>query len=465
MVRFMIAGWIAVLAWASASGAWAAPRNVMMIVADDLGRDMGCYGHPVIKTPNIDRLASEGTRFTGAYCTTASCSASRSVILTGLFNHANGQYGLFHAAHAFRTHEWVRGLPRLLGEAGYRTACLGKYHVGPDSAYGFGELATQGLEGNRGPEGFASQARRVIGEADAQQQPFFVYACSADPHRDFGNSRSYRGETPVKYAADDMIVPPWLPDTPACRGELAEYAQAASRFDQVVGQLLAVLEDTGHAGDTLVLVLSDNGPAFPGAKTTVYEPGIRLPLVVRQPQWAADAAVRGVVSDALVSWVDLAPTILDYAGVAPPDYGLQGRSFLSILAEAGRPAGWNELFASHSFHEVQMYYPMRVVREGPYKYILNVAHELPFPFASDLYGSATWQEALASDRPLYGKRRVEDYVHRPRHELYDLDADPDELVNLADRPEHAERLQAMQATLRAWQAATKDPWASKWRYE
>jgi N-sulfoglucosamine sulfohydrolase len=259
-----------------------------------------------------------------------------------------------------------------------------------------------------------------------------------------------------------VIVPRFLPDTPTCRAELAQYYESVSRVDTGVGRLIDILKQAGRYDDTLIIYISDNGIPFPGAKTTVYEPGLRLPCIVRNPE----ESKRGVTNEAFVSWVDIAPTILDFAGVkAAPRAKPHGRSFLPILGEK-TPEGWDEMYASHTFHEVTMYYPMRVVRDGQFKLIWNVAHALPFPFASDLWGSATWQDAFRRGEGfLYGKRTINSYLHRPQFELYDLKSDPDEVHNLAGDPMHGQTLAALQEKLRAFQRRTGDPWELKWERE
>jgi N-sulfoglucosamine sulfohydrolase len=450
----------------------AAPRNVVLVVVDDQGRDAGCYGNPVVRTPNLDRLAAEGTRFDYAFCTTASCSASRSVILTGLQNHANGQYGHQHAYHHFRSFDRIKSLPVLLSEAGYRTARIGKLHVDPPEVYRFDrELPANA----RNAVQMAERCREVVAANDPR--PFFLYFCPADPHRSgqvaaelpgkpdrFGNRpQGYPGVKQMVYDPKEVIVPPFLPDTPECRAELAQYYQAVSRLDQGLGRLVEVLKEAGKYDDTLIVYLSDNGIAFPGAKTTLYEPGMRLPCVVRSP----DQRRRGVVSNAMITWADLAPTILDYAGALPKqphNPAFHGRSFLGVLDQSD-PRGWDEVYASHTFHEITMYYPMRVVRTRQYKLLWNIAHGLPYPFASDLWVSATWQGVRQRGERLYGKRTVEAYVHRPAFELYDLKADPDEIHNLAGDPAHAAVLEQLKAKLRAFQKRTGDPWILKWEYE
>jgi len=437
-------------------------QNVVLMVSDDQGLDMGCYGNSAIKTPHMDRLAEQGTRFRHAFCTTASCSASRSVILTGLYNHANGQFGHAHGFHDFTTHSWVQSLPKLLSEAGYRTCSIGKYHVKPREVYPFDVYANQGIPGGaRNPVAMADNAEAFIRQED--DRPFFLYFCTVDPHRareGFANDRNYPGVTPVEYAPEDVIVPPFLPDRPEVRRELAEYYQAVSRVDQGVGRLMEVLADTGHWDDTLFIYISDNGIPFPGAKTTLYEPGMRLPLLVRSPKHGKP----GNICNAMVTWADITPTILDYAKAKSPDYPLQGRSFLNVLDQE-MPESRDEIYASHTFHGVSEYYPMRVIRTRRYKCIFNIAHPLPFPFASDLYACPTWQSVLERDAAMYGPRRVEDYIHRPEYELYDLETDPNEIHNLADDPQHADVLQELQAKLRTWQEKTKDPWVHKYEYE
>jgi len=457
------------------------PKNVVLFVVDDHGLQAGCYGDEVVKTPHLDALAKEGTRFTRAFCTTASCSASRSVILSGIHNHANGQYGHQHSYHHFAAFDTVQSLPVILANNGYRTCSIGKYHVAPESVFHFQKYYNDGVQGNRNSVRMAQNARRFIEEKDPR--PFFLYFCTSDPHRGsgpggFSNDKEYPGVTPVKYDPKDIVVPPWLPNQPEVKRELAEYYQAISRLDQGLGVLVKALKETGNWDNTLILYLSDNGPPFPGAKTTLYEPGMRLPLVVRLP----GQQNAGGASDVMVNWADLAPTILEYCGVEHPAarsakkdaaannrrrpriMPMQGRSFLSAIGNE-KAKGPEEVYASHTFHEIQMYYPMRVIRTERFKYILNLAHQLPYPFASDLYASPTWQGVLKRGDSQFGRRSVRSYLQRPRHELFDLKDDPHETRNLADDPAHADALKTLQDKLKEWQQRTRDPWIVKYKYE
>ena len=435
-------------------------KNVVLLIADDQGLDLGCYGNPVIQTPNQDRLAARGVRFTHAFATVASCSPSRSVMFTGLFNHTSGQYGLSHDYHNFHAQPRVQSLPALLKEAGYRTGIVGKFHVKPESYYPFDYLVGGGqLGGNRDVARMAEKAKEFFTEDP--DTPFYLHVGFSDPHRagsGFANERDYQGIQRIRYSPSDIVLPSHLPDTPEARQEMAEYYESVSRLDQGIGLILEALEATGRDGDTLVIFVSDNGIPFPGAKTTLYEPGVHLPMIVSSPE----PSRRGLVNHAMVSFIDLVPTILDWTGAPGPTYELPGRSILPIL-EQENAEGWDEVFLSHTFHEVTMYYPVRAVRTRKHKYIKNLFPELTYPFPSDLWASATWQSILKGKLTHMGSRRVEDYLHRPAEELYDLENDPDEVKNLAADARYAPILRDLRGRLDDFQNRTDDPWNKRVR--
>jgi N-sulfoglucosamine sulfohydrolase len=438
----------------------AAGRNVVLMIGDDHGLDAGCYGHPVIRTPGLDRLAAQGTRFTHGFAAVSSCSPSRSVLFTGMFNHTTGQYGLAHAKHNFYSFTNLPTLPKLLRDAGYRTALVGKYHVKPEGTYPFEILRSPG--GGRNVAAMAEAAKAFM--AEASNSPFLLVVGYVDPHRGgsgkgFGNEGTYPGIERVRYAPEDMVVPPFLPDTPEARAELAEYAESVSRMDTGINLMLDAIADSGRAEDTLVIYVSDNGIAFPGAKTTLYDPGIHLPLLIASPRQGSG----GLVNRAMVSWVDIAPTILEWAGVEAPEQ-VAGRSLLPIL-EQEDPTGWDTVYASHTFHEVHQYYPMRMIRTREYKYILNPAHPLEFPLASDLWNSTTWQGILRRGDKRYGQRTVEALLNRPKEELYDLRSDPHETRNLVTESGSQAVLADLRQRLRDWQERTEDPWITKYERE
>jgi N-sulfoglucosamine sulfohydrolase len=264
------------------------------------------------------------------------------------------------------------------------------------------------------------------------------------------------------------------------RAEIAEYYQSIARLDRGVGRLIDLIANAGSDRDTVILYLSDNGGAFPVAKTTLYDPGMQLPLIVStipaadrsdspdngtgtEPVSSAAVSSSGVSCDALVSWADLAPTVLDLAGAGELGAAMFGESLLPLLEHPESP-GRDHVFASHCFHQVTNYYPMRVVRTHRWKFIYNIAWKLDFPTASDIHMSASWQATLRESGTL-GLREVDTYLHRPRFELYDLEADPLELHNVAEAPEQAEQIAEFVTLVQNFQIETSDPWFHKWIYE
>ena len=440
-----------------APAAAAAPPNVVLLVADDLGNEVGCYGDTAARTPNIDALAAAGTRFPLGFASVSSCSPSRATLLTGQPTHQCGQYGLAHPPHNFFSFPKAKSLPGLLAPAGYRSAVVGKFHVQPKEVYPFDEVIPAD---GRNPVAMAEKSRKFI--ADCDGKPFFLLVGFTDPHRaakGFANDEKYPAGVPDKpFDPAALPVPYHLPDQPDVRADLADYYQSVTRMDDGVGRVLKVLDDTKTAGNTLVIFVSDNGIPFPGAKTTLYDAGIRLPFIVRKP-----GQKPGVVCEAMASFTDVAPTVLDWAGVKPPA-ALKGRSLLPVL-EQEKPAGWDTVYASHQFHEVTMYYPMRAVRTRTHKLIRNLAPPLEYPSASDLWNSATWQGILKRGDTMMGSRSVAAFLHRPAEELYDLSADPNELVNLAADPKAAGVLADLRAKLHGWRTATADPWLIKDKHE
>lgn len=437
-----------------------ASKNVLLLIADDLGKQLGCYGHPHIKTPNIDKLASEGVRFDKAFASTASCSGSRSTIYTGLHTHQNGQYGLNSGKHHFMTFDHVESGPFLFAKHGVRTGIIGKVHVGPDAVYPW-EWRAESL--SRDVWWSAQRAKEFFQVSKDDRRPFVLTVGYHDPHRDrtrggFGNDEPVNDRIQsVRYRPEDMAVPEFLSDTPGARQELASYAEAISRLDQGVGFILQELEDAGLAKDTLVIFMSDNGPPFMNSKTTLYDAGICLPLIVKRPD------SRRSVNPNLASYVDILPTMLDWvlgSASAEPRKQLSGRSFLSTLSNGEKLDDCDHVFGSHTFHESTNYWPTRFIRTRQYKYHRNIAWRLDFPFANDIYGSLTWEDIrnAESTPKRIGKRNLKDYFFRPAEELYDLENDPDEIVNLAKNEAYLGVLEQLRARLEDWQRRTNDPW-------
>ena len=427
------------------------PKNVLYLIADDWSPLAGCYGSPVVKTPYTDLLAKRGVVFRHAFCTSPSCAVSRANILTGHYSHTHGQYGHCHGIHGFRTHASMRSLVQCLNEAGYLTALIGKGHVQPQSVYPFERQP--GLDHRDGVQ-FRDHLRETIAAADADGRPFYAHLGFADPHRGFvGPNRQEWPENPaVRYDPAEVPVPDFLPDLPEVREDLAEYYQCISRLDGSIGLALRVLEETGHVDDTLVVCTSDHGMPFPGAKASPFESGHHVPLIVAAPGLSAG----GHTNAALVNHSDHMPTILDWCGVAAPD-DLPGRSLLPILDQE-RPAGWDRTFYAHNFHEITNYQPYRVIRTRRFKYVRNLAWQLPRPFPSDLFDSPTWQAVRAAGIDQLGRRPRAVTEQAAAEELYDLEADPAEGHNLIDAAEHAAVVAELRSQLTVFRERTRDPW-------
>ncbi|MGR3662966.1 MAG: sulfatase family protein [Paracoccaceae bacterium] len=429
-------------------------RNILLLIADDLGRMTGCYGETAISTPNIDKLAHEGTRFDMAFTSTASCSASRSVIYSGLHTHENGQYGLNHDHHHFVTFGDVETAPALMNAQGYLTGIIGKIHVGPDEIYPW-KICKE--SGSRDVRWVANEASEFLENVQHQGQPFFLTIGFVDPHRDmtrsgFGNE-DFAGLETLDISPDDVIVPPFLSDLPEVRFELAEYYRSVYRLDQGIGFVLAALEKSGMAEDTMVVFLSDNGAPFLNSKTTLYDAGVHLPLIMRVPGYKS-----GVANPNLVSFTDILPTFLDWTGADIPAGKRKGRSLLSILECETLLDDWQSVCGSHTFHEITNYYPTRFLRTPRYKYHRNVAWQLDFPFSGDLYGSLSWQGIRNQEPVKIGERPIKNYIHRPPEELYDLQEDPREVKDLSQSATHQDLLLELREKMEIWQRETNDPW-------
>ena len=435
------------LALTSAAGLQAQPErrsNLLLIVADDLGLSLGCYDDRNARTPNLDKLASEGVRFTHAFATTASCSPSRSVMLTGLYNHQNGQYGLAQADHNFHLKSTVKPFAKIAKEAGYQTGVIGKFHVNPPQQF---DWDTRQEGDTFDVDSLHQRVQQFTTQAAAKNKPFYLHVGFGDPHR--GPGGRFHVDRKTSFDANEIKVPPFLADTPAAREDLAEYYEAVKRLDRGVGLIVETLRASGQLDNTLLVFISDNGMPFPNAKTNLYDSGVRLPMIARGAGLPA-----GKITNAMASWIDLVPTFLDAASLpARPD--LPGRSWLAA-ARSENPTGWDRVFLSHTFHGVNMFYPIRGIRTRRHKYLRNLNPEIEFLHATDLASSPAWQ---GRNRALpMGKRQLQDYLHRPAEELYDLQSDPDEIVNLAAQPLHKATLDSLKTQVNQWLTETKDPW-------
>ena len=413
--------------------------NIVFIIADDIGwNDIGCYGNPVVKTPNIDRLASEGLQFTNAFLTASSCSPSRCSIISGKYPHSTGAAELHTPLPASEI-----PFPLLLKESGYYTAQAGKWHFGPEVHRAF-DLHTDGNDAKNGNSG--SELWIPFLKDRPTDKPFFFWFASHDAHRPWGADKFHITHDPA-----DIQIPPWFADTPETRQDMVSYYNEIARFDDFVGKVRAELERQGVLDKTIIIVMSDNGSPFPRCKTRVYDSGMKTPLVVF---WPLGITAKGAVTESLVSAVDIAPTILQLAGVEVPE-GYQGKSFVPILNDPSA-AIRSIVFAEHNWHDYEAH--ERMVRTSDFLYVRNARPHLTNGGPADSKGSAT-QHALnrVRDRGELTPAQADIFVApRPQEELYDVKKDPLQLVNIASLPEYRDMLIAMRNLLDDWQSGTGD---------
>lgn len=429
--------------------------NVLLLVSDDQGLVLGCYGEPGVQTPNLDLLAGEGLRFISAYATCAVCTPSRSALYTGRYAVASGVTGFGPVAG---------GVPvwgEVLAEAGYRTGLIGKLGARPIARFPFDFSARTSPDdpAGRSVAWHVGALQEFLGQDDGR--PFCLVVNFRDSHYPFpsdGAPTGWPGDDVGPQDPSQVRVPPQLVDTPAVRAELAAYQDGLRRMDTTVGALLGVLGTFGRTQDTLVLFTSDNGPPWPFAKTTLYEAGVHMPLLARWP-----GVVEPGTEERMVSLLDLLPTVLELAPrqVSLP---LDGRSLVPLLrGEPGVEVDWREfLFTSHTGHRREPEVPSRAVRMGDWKYIRNLRPELRFENAVMLT-SVTWRamvEAAATDPAV--AEAVERFQLRPAEELYHLDVDPHEQVNLAGDPQHGARLEQLRRRLREHLEEIGDPLLAEW---
>lgn len=409
--------------------------NILYLHSHDTGRYIQPYGHAV-PTPNLQRLAGQGVLFRQAFCAAPTCSPSRAGLLTGQAPHSCGQYGL--ANLDFNLRDVEKHLAHTLHDAGYATALFGIQHLHRDPALLGYDVIAEAREGAPEPGEYAkypssqttTHAIRFLERAP--RQPFFMSVGYFETHRPFSPPAA---EDDARY----NLPPAPLPDTPATRQDMAGFKASARLLDRHMGAVLAALDASGLAENTLVICTTDHGIAFPWMKCTLTDHGIGVMLIVRGPGGFAG----GAVSDALVSHIDLYPTLCALAGIPAPPW-VQGRSLLPLV-RGETDAIHDSIFAEVNYHVA--YEPQRAVRTVRYKYIRHfgardrvyTANIDPGPSKAELQGYGLAGRPIAHEQ------------------LYDLMFDPQERHNLAGEAEMQAVLATMRARLDAWMRSTDDP--------
>ena len=401
--------------------------NILYLHSHDTGRYVQPYGHQV-PTPNIQRLADQGILFRQAFAAAAVCSGSRAALLTGQASHTTGMLGLAH--RGYRLADTSRHLAKTLHDNRYYTALLGEQHLSADPEE-IGYEHTIVVDSFHAETVAPAAVELIAGVPD--DRPFFLSIGFFETHREYFEPTSVRD---ALYSAP----PANLPDTPETRRDVAAFKASARSLDHGVGAVLNALDQRGVADNTLVILTTDHGIPFPGAKATLYDRGIGVLLIMRGP----GGFHGGKVLDSLVSQIDLFPTICEVAELPDPEW-LQGRSILPVVRGDVLEVN-EEIFAGITFHAA--YEPQRAVRTRRYKYVCRFDHDHTTVVLPNVDDSPSKDVLLANG-----------WTERPiaEEQLYDLIFDPNEATNLVDDPAYQEIRAELRGRLERWMQETSDP--------
>lgn len=406
------------------------PNIVIMISDDQSSFDLGCYGNKVIQTPNIDKLASEGMRFTRAYVSSPQCSPSRGSLLTGRFSHSTGSSRL----HIPVLPE-IPTIVNLLKENGYFTGAYRKTHQ---------PLIQEQFDfyGND-EEPFNS-----FFEKRPKEKPFFLWFGSNEPHRPPQGYESSKEKISVN--PDDISVPEFLPDSKEVRNDMAYYYDRLNKFDSECGEIIKLLEKNNLIENTIVIVTSDNGMPFPRAKATLYESGIKVPLIIK---WASKIPANKE-SNELINLIDLVPTLLE---VSETNFKgtLDGKSILPIFLNKNYKSS-SYIFSERNWHD--NWQPSRCIISDKYKLIMNFRLDVGYLPALDIKESLSYSSILKlkKENKLIGNLNWYNNNSTPFYEFYDLEKDPFEWKNEIDNPQFADIIDEMKSALSDWMINTYD---------
>ncbi len=426
------------------------PYNIVLFIADDLGvNDIGPYGNKIVRTPNLNAFSKGSLLFTRAFASSPTCTPSRSSIYTGLMPIRHGAHGNHGGVSA-----GTQSLVQYLQPMGYRVAIAGKLHVGPEDVFPFERISKTNVvePGHEKQLGLNYDLNfEPVDKWLSQQQqnkPFMLIVADHSPHVVWPEKATYDPK--------DVDIPAKHIDTKETRMSRARYYTDVTKMDNNVGKLLNSLEKNGLSKNTIVIFVADQGPQWPFAKWTLYDDGIKTPLMVRWP----GIVKAGTKTGALVSLADLVPTIVEAAGGKAPQ-NIDGQSFLPVI-RGTQDTHREYVFATHTGDRLMNRAPARMLRTNKYKYILNLAPEILYTThmdkAKDHDGGReywdSWREKSFNDP--HAASVLWRYHNRPKEELYDVETDPNEMRNLAAEPKYAKLIEAYRKTLAEWRMQQKD---------
>ena len=417
--------------------------NFLFILADDVTyNDLGCFGGKNVKTPNIDRLASEGIRFNRAYSAMSMCAPFRGELYTGLYPVRNG-IAWNHSIAKPST----KSICHYLRQLKYRVGLVGKKHASPADVFDFEKLKM--------PLAGPDAAKFITRDT---KEPFCLFVCSHNAHP------PWRSGDVSKIDREGMSLPPVIHDNPITRKTFAAYLAEVEALDKEVGAILAMLRETGQADNTMVIFSSEQGWDFAFGKWTNWDIGVHSAMIARWPSRIKG----GQETDALVQIADIVPTFIDAAGGDPADYDLDGVSFLDVL-EGKSNRHRRYVYGLHNNVPEGDPYPIRSIRDDEYHYIVNLNYKQPYhekhlmsEKLANRYDLQWWQalKNAAENGDASAKKLYEKYHNRPAEELYRVDEDPWEMNNLADKPQYAKIKKRLLTELHRWMDKQNDPGAA-----
>jgi N-sulfoglucosamine sulfohydrolase len=411
--------------------------NIILIIADDVSwDDIGCYGNNAVHTPNLDRMAKEGIRFTNVFVTSSSCSPSRSSIITGRYPHNTGAAELHTPLPAHLTY-----FPELLKSSGYYTAQAGKWHEGPNTKRAYDTLIAGDVNGPGGEDQWLSLLRNR-----PKEKSFFFWLAPFDAHREWQDDNKNTPHRP-----SEITVPPTLIDTEETRADLAAYYNEIGRLDSYIGHLEKELHAQGLSDNTMLIFMADNGRPFPGSKTRLYDRGVKTPFIVK---WPKGIKQPGAVCNSLISAVDIAPTILNIANTSTSE-SIQGKSFGKLLNSPSKKFR-NYVFTEHNWHDYEGY--ERAVRNSKFLYILNERPQFANQGPLDAVNSASFKALLKAkaNGTLSPIQRDLFVTPRPGEEFFNVTDDPLQQSNAIADSKYSRYIDKLRKILEQWQEETAD---------
>ncbi len=411
--------------------------NIILFIADDVSwDDLGCYGNRDVKTPNIDKLASQGIRFDNFFLTASSCSPSRNSIVTGRYPHNTGACEL----HTEPPLEMI-SFPEILKQNGYYTAQSGKFHMGKYAMRGFDDTSEGKKIGDGGEEKWLETIQNR-----PKEKPFFMWFAALDAHRPWGPN-SFSGT----HDSTKITPPDYLVNRQKTKSDLAHYYDEIARFDDYIGLIVAELKRQNELENTLILIMADNGRPFPHSKTRVNDRGMKTPFIAI---WPDGIGPKKQVCMSLVSAIDIAPTILEIAGVKIPET-IQGVSFAELLKNPEKPFR-NTVFAEHNWHDYEAH--ERMVRTKDFLFILNSRPQFTNLGPADAVGSPSFADLteLNNEKKLTEEQSEIFIKPRPTEELYFNLSDGNQFNNLAFQKKYKEKQNELKQVLLEWMDETGD---------